>query len=477
MQLTRHTAIYGLGSISAKVVALVMLPLYVHYLDPRAYGIAETVMVINLFTVALVKLGLQNSMMRFYYDHPEDPNHGVRVVRVVWTAMLVTTTAGSIALLALSRPIAAFLLHDPGMAHYVWIAIFGLWAMNLYQTLVATYRLEKRPAAFSTWALLNVVFTVAFTIGLVVFAREGAAGLLMGNFLGTAVLLPFIGWQQRRYIVPVFRRSELLRSMIRFGIPTMPMAIANTGLLLIDRSVITREVGLVALGQYSLASRMAQVVTLVVIALQLSWQPFAYSIRDDGEARRTYSMVMNYYVAATGWLIVTTALVADPAVRLLTRPAFYESSQLIPLLALSAGVYGMYFIAGVGASRVKRTGYHFAVAGAALGVSVIANLALVPRIGTMGAAASAVLANGALTLVMFLYSQRWFPVSYDWRRLAVAAASIGGFIALAYSLPHGAPWALPVRVAGIVAYPVTLWLAGFFPHNERRALARRLRRA
>ena len=475
LRLLRHSAVYGLGSIASKAVAILLLPVYVRYLDPASYGAAEAVLVLDLFTVALVKLGLQNSMMRFYYDQLEH-GRGELVVRTVMTAMLVSTTIGIALLVAFARPLAELFLDDPDKYRYVWIAAFGMWSSTIYSTLTATFRLQQRPTAFALTSLANISLSAVLTLVLVVGFHLEAVGLLLGNFFGTFLLIPVIGVLQRRFVLPT-RGRGLVREMLAFGLPTMPMAIANQGLAMIDRVVLARSSGgLAALGVYALASRAAQVVMLVVIALQLSWQPFAYSIRDDGEARRTYAFVMTYFTATIGFLVAAAALLADPLVRLVTVPAYFDAARALPLLALAAGIYGMYFIAGIGASRVKKTRFHIVVAGGALAVSLAANLLLVPRYGFMGAAVAALLANGTLSLLMFIRSQHVFPVAWHWSRLARVAIVLTVIMFITYLLPAGELWTLPVRLAALALYPVALLLMGFLPPAERAAISRRLRR-
>ena len=479
MQLLKHSAVYGLGSIASKLMAILLLPLYVRYLDPSDYGTAEAVMTIDLFTVALVKLGLQNSMMRFYFDGPDDDGgaHGRLVVRTVLTTMLATTIVGSLILVVASRPLAEFFFRDASMYHFIWIAAFGMWCSTIWSTLTATLRLEKRPKPFALLSLANIGTSALLTVLFVVVLQWGATGLLLGNFLGTFVLIPVVGILQRHF-VRLSRGRGLLGDMIRFGLPTTPMAIANQGLSMIDRTVLARTAGLTSLGLYGLASRMSQVVMLCVIALQLSWQPFAYSLKDDDDAKKTYALVMTYFTASIGWLVVTVGLLADPVVRLLTVPEYFEAARAVPVLTLSAGVYGIYFIAGIGAGRVKKTNYHFAVALAALVVSLTANLLLVPRWGYMGSACAALAANATLSFAMVVRSQHVFPVPYHWRRLATTVLVVAAGVSLALLLPHGpgTDETLPIRLGAACAYPLILLGLGFFPRTERRAIVRRLRR-
>lgn len=473
LQLARHTAVYGLGSIASKLLAIILLPLYVHYLDPADYGAAEAVLMLDLFTVAIVKLGLQNSMMRFWYEQQEHGKGDV-VLRSVMTVMTLASFAGAGLLVACARPLARVYLNNPSKTEFIWIAAFGVVCTTIYSTLTSIFRLQKRPGSFLVSSLLNITLSAGFTVLFVVGCEWKAVGLLLGNFMGTFAMIPLVGFVQRRYLVPSFGQG-LMGPMLRFGIPTMPLAIANQGLTLIDRTVLARSAGLTELGYYALASKLAQIVMLVVIALQMSWQPFAYSITDDDEARATYAEVMSWFVAAIGWLVVAASLLAEPVIRLATRPAYFAAAQAVPTLALAAGVYGVYFIAAIGAGRVKKTGYHVLVAACALGTSFIANIVLVPRFGMMGAAVAALLANAVLSGIMVLRAQRVFFVPYQLGRIVRACVVIVVLTALPAVLPPTGVGSWTIRAVLVLVYPLLLIAVGFMPDGEIRRLRSRLR--
>jgi O-antigen/teichoic acid export membrane protein len=478
LRLAGHGAVYGIGSVASKVIAIVLLPIIIRYLPPKSYGIAEVVLMVDLFAAALFRLGLQNAMMRFFYDTPVDERDqvGVRVVRTSLALTLISLAVGVLLLLAFAHPLAEFFLNDSRRDEFIWLAALGMWTSVVYSTLTATFRLEQRPGAFLKVSLGNVIASSALTLYFVTELKWGVEGLLLGNFLGYLVMVPVAAAMQARYVLPAIDRS-LVRPMLRFALPTIPMAIAFQALTLIDRTIISRNAGLDDVGIYGLAARFAGVVLIVVTALQLSWQPFAYSIKDDDEARASYAIVTSWFAAGMGWIVSGMALLADPVVRGMTVPSFYDAIHLVPLLALSAGIYGAYFLVGIGASRVKKTGWHFAVACGAVVVSLVANLLLVPQYGATGAAISAVLANTALVVFMLIRSQRVFHVDYELLRLARPIALTGLAIAASYQLPTGTgidSWGL--RVAAAFAWPLLLVLSGFVTPPERERIVRLLRR-
>ena len=479
LQLAGHGVVYGFGSVASKLIAIVLLPIIIRYLPPKSYGLAEATLMIDLFAAALFRLGLQNAMMRFYYDAPEGADRdavGVRVVRTTLALTLVSLAVGVVVLGTFAHQLAEFFLNDPRRDEFIWLAALGLWTSVIYSTITATFRLEQRPTAFLRISLGNVFASTALTLYFVTELRWGVEGLLLGNFLGYLAMVPIAGWMQRRFLLPVLDRS-LVRPMLRFALPTIPIAVAFQALTMIDRTIISRTVGLEELGVYGIAARFAGVVLIVVTALQLSWQPFAYSIKDDDEAKRSFAIVTSWFAAGMGWIVSGMALLADPVVRALTVPAYYDATVLVPMLALAAGIYGTYFLVGIGASRVKKTGWHALVAGGAVAVSLVANLILVPEYGARGAAVAAVLANTALAGFMLIRSQRVFRVNYELLRLLRPIVLTALAIGAAYALPTGTgvdSWG--PRLALALVWPVVLVASGFVTAPERERIMRLIRR-
>ena len=69
-ELLRHSAIYGLGSIVARVLGVLLLPLYTRYLSPSDYGLIETLVALSAVLTALVAQGMKSAFFRFYFDSP-----------------------------------------------------------------------------------------------------------------------------------------------------------------------------------------------------------------------------------------------------------------------------------------------------------------------------------------------------------------------------------------------------------------------
>ena len=464
-RLGKHSAIYGLGGIVSRVLAVFLLPLYTRYLDREDLGAVGIVVAMSAVLVTVLRLGISSAFFRFYFDS-EDPAQRRLVVRTSFWFTMASATAGLVAGVLLAVPLADLLGVDD--ATLVRAGFVAVWAQMNYEQLTALFRVEERSTSYVLASLANIAVTIGATILFVVVLEKGAVGVIVGSFTGTLVVYLALLAVHREQLGLEFSRP-LLREMNRFGIPLVPAALALIVVNFSDRFFLVHLDGLAEVGLYEIGVRISSAMVLLLTAFRLAWPAFAYSIEDDGEAKRTYAFVLTYLVLLASWLALALGLLAPWLVRLLTQPQFYAGEQVVPLLAFGTTAYAAYIVMAIGVGRSKRTQFNWVITGAAAALNIALNLILIPPYGMMGAA----VATGAAYVVMFLgmtwYAQRVFPTPYQWRRVLTAAGAAVALLLLGKGIGGG----LGAAIAIVAIYPLALLALGFYLPAERR-YARRL---
>ena len=289
-RLGRHSIVYGLGGFVSRILAVLLLPLYTHYLTRANYGAIETLVALTTLLVIVLRAGISNAFFRFYFD-AKTQEQRIVVVRTAFWFTMTMATAGLLAGLALASPIAhAFNGMTPGL---VRAAFVGLWAQMNYEQLTSLFRVEERSAQFALASLANVLVTVAATVLLVAVWHKGAVGVLVGNFVGTLVVYGVL-LAYRRYQLGLQFDRELFRQMNRFGMPLVPSGVALWAINFLDRLFLNTISGAAETGLYSIGLRISSVIVFLFTAFRTAWPAFAYSIDDDERARRTYGFVLAY---------------------------------------------------------------------------------------------------------------------------------------------------------------------------------------
>jgi len=461
-------AAYTAASIASKLIAVALLPLYTRYLTTTDYGAAEVMFAAVVSASIVVRLGVIEALLRFYYKDDEDP---ARVVATSFAGLFWFSTGAALVALPFATPISEALLTHPA-PDLARISIGGLWVLTMFEYLLTLFRLEERARAYFVTTMLSVLAAIALTVVLVVGAEEGARGLLLGSYASGAAFVLGLIWVHRRRLSLRIDRG-LLRRLLRFGLPTMPAELSLYMLNFVDRLILVRSAGLAEAGLYSLAAKFAQAVNVLARGFQLAWPPLAYSIRDDDEARKVYATVVTWFVAATAFAVAAMWLLSRWIVRALTTAEFFGSYKAIGLLATGAALYALYMVLVVILGRTGKTEFNFPATGAALASNVALNLLLVPPFGIVGAGAALVASYLVVLALMYGFTQRLFAVPYEWGRLA--RATLGATLLVVAGellLPTEGAGGFLLRVLVWLAYPLLLLATGFFTSEERSWLAR-----
>jgi O-antigen/teichoic acid export membrane protein len=468
-RLARHSAIYGLGGLVSRIIAVLLLPLYTRYLTPADYGAVETLVALGAVLVTVLRLGITSAFFRFYFDTPDDSERRRHVVRTAFWFTMAMATIGLVAGFLLAEQISEWLFSTDDRTTLVRVTFVLIWAQMNYEQMTAMFRVEERSTQYVAASLVNIAITVTATVLMVIVLEWGATGVVAGNFTGTLCVWAALVVYRRRQLGLMIDRP-LLREMNRFGMPLVPSALALWVLNFSDRFFLVKLADTAEVGLYSLGARIASAMVLLLTAFRMAWPAFAYSIEDDAEARRTYAYVLTYLLFIASWVALALGLLAPWLVELLATPEFYAASRVVAPLAFAAAVFGGYVVIAIGIGRARRTQFNWVVTGVAALVNVALNLILIPSYGMMGAAAATVAAFSIMFLGMAWWAQRIYPVPYQWRRVATLLAVAVGLTALGKALDVG----LAIAIALIAIYPLALLPLRFYLPAELRWVKRRL---
>ena len=467
-------AAYQFGDILAKGLALLTLPLYTRHVGTSSYGAAESLLTAVILSSILLRAGVGEAFIRFYFLD-DDPARRDRITRSATAVVAWTTTVASLLAVVFAGAISRLLLgHDDPLL--IDCAILGLWAFTNLEMVYAQLRVDERTRTYVYASGANVLMTVTFTVVLVVFAGQGARGLLLGNFGASALVVLGLWWVLRRRFSLRIRPADL-SAMLHFGLPTVPADASVYALQVADRFYLLRAYSEGAAGLYAVALKLATVVFVAVRGFQYAWPPLAYSIESDEEAAQLYSLVTTYYALATGVVVCGVALLGRWMVRLLAGPAYFGAYKALPWLALGWALYGLYLVFVVIAGRARVTSRNFPAAAAGLALNVALLVLLVPHsgagLGIEGAGIALCGAYAGMIAVIYLLTRSLFRVGFEWLRLTqlvaiLAAVAISGELLLP---THGFA-GLALRALWLALAPALLLLTRFFhPHEWTQARA------
>ncbi|MEA2211561.1 MAG: hypothetical protein QOF83_1509 [Solirubrobacteraceae bacterium] len=478
-RLVSSLAAYQLADVVSKLLAVLLLPVYTRYIAPAGYGVVELLATSVIFVSIVVRFGIIEAFLRFYFAD-EDADRRAALVRRAAGFLLVATTVTAAILAAVAGPLSTLLLGHRDTVTFL-IAVLGLWSFTNLELAYGLLRVDERLRTYAIASLTNVLLTVGGSVVLVVGLGDGARGLLLANYGASTVVLLGLWWTLRHRLGVRRGRAERMGALLRFGLPTVPAEASVYALSLVDRFYVYHNRGPALAGLYSIAIKLAGAVAFIVRAFQYAWPPLAYSVTDDAQAARLYGLVTTYYLLISGWVVAGLALLGRWVLRLLVAPQYLGAYRALPWVALGWALYGLWVVFLVIAGRAKVTTRNFPASLAGLATNVILILVLVPSLGIAGAGIALCGAYLVMLGAMYFLTRAAFTVQFEWGRLVRLVLVMGGLAAAGdLLLPvHGAT-GFVTRALLFLLIPLALLATGFAHRAElaqARTLLQRARRA
>jgi O-antigen/teichoic acid export membrane protein len=466
-RLVSSLAAYQVADLVSKFMAVLLLPVYTRYVHPAGYGIVELLGNGVILISILVRFGMIEAFLRYYFADADRQRQDALARRAV-LFLLVATTLSSAVLAVFAGPLSKVVLGFRDTSIFL-VAVLGLWAFTNLELAYALLRVEERLRVYATASLINVGLTIASSVVLVVVLGQGARGLLLGNYGASAIVLVGLWWTMRGRLLTRRPGAEGFPLLLRFGLPTVPAEASVYALSIVDRYYIYHHGrgGPVAAGLYSIGVKLVGAVAFIVRAFQYAWPPLAYSVRDDAEAARLYGLVTTYYLLVSGLVVAGLTLLGRWVLRVLAAPAYFGAYRALPWLALGWALYGLWVVFLVIAGRAKVTTRNFPAAFAGLATNVIMLVLLVPALGIAGAGIALCGAYAVMLTAMHLLTRRAFAAAFEWARLAHLALVLGGLAVLGdLFLPTHGVVGFITRAAVLAAMPLVLHATRFLHPQE-----------
>jgi O-antigen/teichoic acid export membrane protein len=476
-QLSKHSAIYGAGDVGVSVVNFLLLPLYVTYLSDRDYGILGLLGAVEVLTKIVARWGLDGAFMRFFYDCETDRDRQ-QLASTIFLFLLASNGVLLAATMVAAPWLAAVIFDDPDQTLALRLVLLNTFVIGFTFLPFHVLRIEQRAVEFSVLTLARSVTTVVLRLVLIVGFGYGVLGVVLADVIVTALLMTVLARLFVPLIRPVFAR-EVLRETLAFGLPRLPHAAAQQVIAVGDKLILRIYRPLAEVGVYSMGVSFGLTLKLFLSAFEYAWAPFYYAAAREPGAQAVFRTVTTYGVAALVFLTAALSATARDLLDLMTRGLFVEAAPVVAWTALGVLFQGVFLLTSIGLNLTKKTVYYPVATMTAATVNIGLNFLWIPRFGILGAAWANAVSYAVQALLAFRFSQRFFPLRYEYGRLVrIGAAGIAAYVA-AVLVPQVGPAALMIVLRGgivLTMFAGMLWATGFFVPDEL-AVLRRLRRS
>ena len=424
-QLAGETAIYGLSSILARIVNFMFVPLYTRMLTQAQYGVVTEFMAYIAILQVVLVLGLETGCFRFANKEGEDP-------RKVYSGALLTVLGLNLAFLAVmvafSDSIASALGYEGYRSVIIYIGAI-LLCDSVTAILFAKLRQEHKAVKFAVFKTVKIFTELGMNLLLFlvwpaqpdftypIFAIFVSCVLCLALFIPDMVKL-HLTWDR-----------AVVRRMLAYSIPLMVAALPGVANDFLDRVLFryfdtSSEAWRASLGVYQAAVKLAVIMNLFIQMFRYAAEPFFFQRARDKGSKQLYAVVMEYFTAFCGLVLLGVVGYIDIISLFLGRD-FRVGVGVVPVMLLSYMLLGMLFNVSMWYKLSGKTNMAIWITLAGLVVTTVVNVVFMPRFSYWASA----FGHLASYLVMFILSAalgaRYYPIPYDWKRIGAIFLLLG----------------------------------------------------
>ena len=455
--LAKDTAIYGMSSIIGRFLNYLLVPLYTAKLSAASggYGVITNIYAYTALLLVLLTFGMETTFFRFANKSEENAS---TVYSTVLTAVGTIATLFAVTVLALLGWIA------PAMGyadHPDYIGVMAVVvALDAFQAIPFSYlRYKNRPIKFAALKLafiflnigLNLIFFLLLpwlytkyptAVSGIYDPAVGAGYAFYINLACTALITLGFYKELTTELTGHFDRA-LMKRMLSYSWPILVLGIAGilnqTADKILFPYIYPGNDGRTQLGIYGAATKIAMIMALITQAFRYAYEPFVFGKAADRDNRDTYAQAMKYFIIFTLLAFMAVMAWIDVLKRIIA-PDYWEGLRVVPIVMAAEIMMGIYFNLSFWYKLIDRTIWGAWFSGIGCAVLIVVNIIFVPTHGYMACAWAGVAGYGTAMLLSYVVGQRYYPIAYPLREIALYVVITGALTLIAMWPPIGNVW-------------------------------------
>lgn len=472
--------IYAVSNIINRAAGLLLLPLYTRWLSVAEYGVYALIVSLMEVLSMVCGAGLARALSRLYFDYPENHVNRSNVITTAISMMLSMIALVSVISPVIAEPLAWLLTGETGHRAEVLAALPSIPCGILLEVISSYYVVRKAAKSVLLMAIAKAVSLFGLTLWLLVGLNLGVWGILLAQSIAFGLMTMWLS-------LVFFRRlgwrfdTELAKALLKFGLPLVPSALADTALGMVTRWIVNYNLGPAALGAIAFAQRIAFVIQAFISS------PFAqvFFVRrleslSGGESQAGLNRILSGFMLILGLAVLWLSILSPEIVTLLAPQGYDTTTTVLPLVTLSISLATINLHVEAGLLYTKRTWVLPVIGGATLLLSAPLIWLGSAYYGLVGATAALVCIGLARLLITYRANRHWGApeIAVGW---APGFAALLMLSLIAYLWPgleavYFQGWQLwLVKISGLIWVSSVLLFSRLAPPEWRRALKHQTR--
>lgn len=438
--LSKDTLIYGTNTIIGRFLGFFLVPFYTNKFLPEEYGIITIIYSYIAILNVFFSIGLESGYMKFASTREvgtEKQNFSTPYIIVLFNSLLL-----SCLIFFFSSDLTSVFQIDSSYGYLIKYSAVILFFDTIVLIPFALLRLNNKAKSFAGIKITNIVLNVLLNIILISFFNFGIEAVFISNLI--ASLVTFV------LLLPLLRKNfsfsinkDLLKELLKFSLPWIPAGIAANLVQIIDRPILKYLTDDKIVGIYTANYKLGIFMMLVVSMFEFAWRPFFLNNASEPDAKKIFSKVLTIFVLFCSVVFLIISFFIEDIVKMnlpfnfhLIGKAYWEGLEIVPVILFAYILYGIYINFMAGIYIEKKTKYLPLITGAGAIANIVSNFILIPEYSYMGAAISTLISYAVMMTGIFLVSQKYYKVNYEYKKVGLIFLSLITVSGLYYYLEN-----------------------------------------
>jgi O-antigen/teichoic acid export membrane protein len=455
-KLAGQTVVYGLGTILPRFLNYFLTPILTRAFLPAEYGINSELFAYISFLNVVFTYGMETT----FFNFNSRLENKQEVYNTALLSLLVSTAFFSLLLIVFASAIGG-MLSTPNAVYptqfIVW-CVFIMASDAIMCIPFAKLRAENKAMRFSMFKLFNVCVNFGLTVFFISFCKA-AYDNQEDNFLSSlynpeigigycflatmiANILTLLLLSKQILAVRFQLNTELLKQMLKYAWPLIILGLAGMINETLDRIILKKlmpdkEQAQIAQGIYGACYKIAILMTIFIQAFRFAAEPFFFGKAKEKDSKKTYALVMKYFVIFCLFLFLSTLMNLDWIKYIIDEP-YWEGLKVVPILLLANLCLGVVYNLSIWYKLSAQTKYGAIISLAGATVTIVINVIFIPAYSYVACAWATLAAYGGMMILSYFLGQKHFPIKYNVRAITVYTfLTIGLFLlSLTYGSIH-----------------------------------------
>ena len=413
----KHFSAIGAGTAISMLIGLLTTPVITRIVDPNDYGQMSIFTMYSGIAMIVLCLGMDQAMVRYYYDEPDDTYKRSLLFRCVRLPLYFTLAVSAVVCLLSFSSAVRFEFQPLIMALLCLYTPIQL----LYRFSQLMIRLAYKSQLYAALNVLQKLSYVIIALGLIYrVEHQDFLMLILANVASFLVCLVVSLAAQTKYWnfsggrIVALKVSD--RELFRYGGPFIITLGVTSIFQAIDQIALKMFSSYSEVGVYASTMTLIHIFAIVQTTFNTLWAPMAVEHFTQDPEDRSFYQQGNSIITVVMFLIGITLILCKDVFAILLGEKYRAAASILPFLIFNPIMYTISETTVSGLVFMKKSNLQILVAVTACVANAIGNFILVPRFGGQGAAISTGLSYIVFFTMRTVLSNRYFKVDFHLKR-------------------------------------------------------------